>query len=326
MSGDFNAHAPAWDQLHRLDDLGEEISDWMLTNSMFPANDGSSTRANPQGGNNSAPDVTMLHSFWDNKYEWRTLDPMTSDHHPILLDLKTGAREMPPVKNYPVYAKAHWDEFHRTLDEELKKGGAAEVTSVDKLNKIVTRAIQVASKAAIPRNRRQLPKPWWSSELDGMMESCRTDRRQYDLSKSDEDKEKWLRTKNDLAERVEELKEECWHEFASTELNYSYESGQSNASDSCYRRQHTLCTTWRGAQEWNCFFEDRQKQSAGFRSGIRKSQQGEGKQKRSKTQMESEGETEERVRLHHLLVFGNFEDGVQPSDQVASHEEIVRAG
>ena len=88
LTGDFNAHSPAWGSQIAPNARGNIIQDLFTDGTWCICNDGSPTRINLTSDNKSAPDITVVSPAIQDRIYWRVEnDPMVSDHYPIFLEL-----------------------------------------------------------------------------------------------------------------------------------------------------------------------------------------------------------------------------------------------
>ena len=80
-----------------------------------------------------------------------------------------------------------------------------------------------ASVAAIPRGCRFDPVPFWCEEIDKLI--LIRDQRRLDAHESEEQRVEWISACRDVVNLINEKREECWKEFAST-LRYGSAAGK----------------------------------------------------------------------------------------------------
>ena len=81
---DANAHGSS-DRPKITDHAREEIDDWAIDKKMYNLNQGAPTRMKSDGSCTS-PDIKIVHSSSSQAFSWKTLDSISSDHLPILID------------------------------------------------------------------------------------------------------------------------------------------------------------------------------------------------------------------------------------------------
>eukprot|EP00745_Piridium_sociabile_P040864 TRINITY_DN7953_c0_g1_i4.p1 TRINITY_DN7953_c0_g1~~TRINITY_DN7953_c0_g1_i4.p1 ORF type:complete len:1264 (+),score=154.07 TRINITY_DN7953_c0_g1_i4:321-4112(+) len=168
--GDFNVHSRLWDRgcLGPEDDMAR---DNILASNLVLLNDGSATRL-PDRANDrpTAIDLSLATPDLACDGEWTVGDdPLSSDHLPITITLRMGARVEPhahtPNFNYD---RADWDLFRARLDTSPIPD--QEGLSVTGLYTALQTNILVAAEQAIPISKPGRPgtrnSPWWTAECD----------------------------------------------------------------------------------------------------------------------------------------------------------------
>ena len=84
--GDVNAHSPLWeDGLLSADKCGDHVEDWLANTGMLTLNDGSFTRINRATGQETTPDLSIVHSSLLGKFSWKMTEYLNSDHKPTIM-------------------------------------------------------------------------------------------------------------------------------------------------------------------------------------------------------------------------------------------------
>ena len=83
--GDINAHSVLWDKTLNPDRRGDDFEDWLAANDMHCLNNGDPTRHNRSTDTDSVPDVSIVHSSRLDKFTWKIVDDLGSDHKPLLI-------------------------------------------------------------------------------------------------------------------------------------------------------------------------------------------------------------------------------------------------
>ena len=146
ICGDFNAHAPLWDNIQPTDERGNEVIDFSAASSLNIINDGSPTRTSPETGQGSSPDITLAGSFWSNKASWSVIDnSMGSDHFPILIELKCNVSHTPAFQGAPKWKirDADWENFRKDVDDRMD-----EVDTSTSLKNIIGRFNDIVLESA----------------------------------------------------------------------------------------------------------------------------------------------------------------------------------
>jgi hypothetical protein len=162
LCADVNSHDVSWDPGREPDAIGCAITDWMNDNSMCVLNSGTPTRFNPAGGGGSAPDLTAAGATLAPRCQWSTLDPIGSDHVPLLTVVEsvfTSAPTQPEARLN--LRKADWEIFQAVVSERLV-GFGAEDGSLTAAIKRFNNALLAAARAAAPSGSVRQPKAWWS--------------------------------------------------------------------------------------------------------------------------------------------------------------------
>ena len=119
--GDLNAHSPLWDS-HLFDKRGEEIEDWIISNSLVVLNDGSATRINKHTGNGSTPDVSLVSTEWKNKCRWSIGDQIgNSDHLPIKVVIQSVVHHQPLFTQEARWKRngVNWENFRKEVENRV---------------------------------------------------------------------------------------------------------------------------------------------------------------------------------------------------------------
>jgi hypothetical protein len=121
--GDFNAHSPLWSKDRDDSDArGHDIEEWMATTGMLPLNDLSMTRnSRSNSSNDSAPDISIVHSSLADKFSWKTDNDLDSDHKPILMMFEGQA--IPEIESKAVYKwkfkEADWEAYQAEVEDNI---------------------------------------------------------------------------------------------------------------------------------------------------------------------------------------------------------------
>ena len=228
IAGDFNAHNEVWDSHMADDDIGIDIFDWVLDNSMSVANTGASTRSvlSDKQASWSSPDVTLFSS----EIEVSKWAPMRrsapSDHMPIRFRVTPVApptgearRRTAPRKTKYSFKKADWDKYNEEVKRRMASFHLKEAELEDvhvRYRRLVTCLARAG--AVIPRGCRVDPVLWWDEDVDTAM------RRREELGavahESDADRRLWTEACGEVSKLIKEKRRASWQEFAST-LCYS---------------------------------------------------------------------------------------------------------
>jgi hypothetical protein len=138
-------------------------------------------------------------------------------------------RNIPRRTKYS-FKKADWGKFNEVFKNVLKKwpskrSGATAIQQCDWVerdgeNDVHQRyerfqsGLDQASATAIPRGCRFDPVPFWCEEIDKLI--LIRDQRRFDAHESEEQRVEWISACRDVVNLINEKREECWKEFAST--------------------------------------------------------------------------------------------------------------
>ena len=90
MFGDFNARSALWDDTVLEDPAkgnkrGELVEEWLAGTSMSYLNTGEATHISRIDNSPSAPDISFVHSSMSDRWDWKVLPRLGSNHHPIAM-------------------------------------------------------------------------------------------------------------------------------------------------------------------------------------------------------------------------------------------------
>ena len=165
ITGDFNAHNPAWGSA-RTDRQGEVIWDWAETKNQVLLNDGSPTRV---GQGLTCIDLTFTSPKFAALADWGVmLDTWGSDHFPIITSIQIGKPTEPEIKSDGKlnFKKADWEMFKR-LCEGIDPD---EVYSDDPdihCQQLTDRFLSIAGETIPtlrPRPKNKKHVPWWNKK------------------------------------------------------------------------------------------------------------------------------------------------------------------
>jgi len=212
--GDFNSHSPSWGYKD-LDAKGEEVEDWMISNSLVLLNrpDDTPTFYSRVWRTTSTPDLAVA---TDNIQKITNREVCAqlggSDHKPVILTIQkrvtTFSGRLPPSWNYK---KADWGLFKKLTDINTCSIAVKDL-SVDKATNLLTTAILEAAKKAIPRGRRRDYKPFWNSELQDMHTQLSAAREEMEKEPSDQNSKKHQQLRADFEAKKKTLTQKSWHE------------------------------------------------------------------------------------------------------------------
>ena len=119
--GDFNAHDVIWDDFARPNSRGNNLCDNMIEHNILALNDSTiHTRVDISNGNKSSPDISLVHESNTSCVNWNVIDRGTSDHRPIIIELKAETEQQDEEGRLVwKWKKANWEKFKKDVDKHL---------------------------------------------------------------------------------------------------------------------------------------------------------------------------------------------------------------
>ena len=238
ICGDFNAHAPLWDNIQPTDERGNEVIDFSAASSLNIINDGSPTRTSPETGQGSSPDITLAGSFWSNKASWSVIDnSMGSDHFPILIELKCNVSHTPAFQGAPKWKirDADWENFRKDVDDRMD-----EVDTSTSLKNIIGRFNDIVLESAGKHIGKAKPgknsRVWLTLPVRAIIK--RRNKLRHEIRTK---RKEWLDACQEVREEIRKSKEESWKEF----LDDTIESGDDS-------KMWRLISSLNGTPSSNC--------------------------------------------------------------------------
>lgn len=216
--GDFNAKNPAWGGT-RLDERGETITDFMMSNNLYLLNekDSKPTFSTPNG--NSWIDLTLVTPNLIREInKWEVRDEHTeSDHNYIFIQLYTNFIESTKqltkkgeILLIEAIKKANWfknaNAFTISTTQDLKNLIDTFYLSLEKLTKKYSRALKPKFKQNI----------WWTDSLNIERKKVRALRRRYQNSTGELReilKQKYHESATQYKQNIKKTKEDSWRNF-----------------------------------------------------------------------------------------------------------------
>ena len=123
VCGDFNAHHRTWDCRAAEDERGRMLIEWSADRNLVVLNDGAVTRCGRGTGVLSSPDVCFCSPVLFDELEWEVVRSLGSDHYPILVRSRCGARENVGKDGALVWdwSGARWEAYQQEVRVLLKK-------------------------------------------------------------------------------------------------------------------------------------------------------------------------------------------------------------
>ena len=221
--GDINAHSLLWDDNckdGKADKRGEKVEDWLADNGMACMNNGKSTHVSRSSGNESAPDVSLIHSSLLDKVTWETTNELGSDHKPIII---TYEDELTKVNDKPRFkwrmSEADWENFQKDIENKIPKN--YQRMKIDRLEKKLRKNILKSANKNIGKKKVSYQsKPWMTSEIKEAI------RKRNELRKTvSQNREEWIEACRTTSELVTERKKEMWRDYVES-INATTSSSQ----------------------------------------------------------------------------------------------------
>ena len=187
-------------------------SSWMADKDMMTANDRNST-LNSTSGTSSAPDLSIVHTSKLDKFSWKTLDELTSDHKPILVTYEPGV----PIKNNHVKPKykwklkdARWDEFRAEIEEKMPDPNRnRKKKKLHKLEKFFRKTIIQAAKSKIGKKKiDNNTKPHLTKEIKEKIKERNRLRRSFTDNRA-----QWRQLCIEVGEMIRSEKKKKWRSY-----------------------------------------------------------------------------------------------------------------
>ena len=213
VSGDLNSHSPSWGY-EDLNRKGEEVENWMITNSLQLLNDpdDAPTYYSRQWRTTSTPDLAMATEDTERTCT-REVCPQLggSDHKPVIihLDRKTEQPKKLPPSWY--YKKANWVLFKQLADHNCSKI-PLKTQSTSKNARSFSQAILDAAKQSIPRGRRHNYQPFWSKELEELHQRVSLAREEMEDNPTDQNVIAHNKVKAEYIKAKTEHVRKSWYE------------------------------------------------------------------------------------------------------------------
>ena len=212
IGGDFNAHHVAWG-CHDNDTLGNTLLDVINDNNLVFLNNGSYTRLNPSGGNNSAIDLSITTPCMQDVLDWITLeDTFGSDHLPIIITCQTKLRLTSSFshKKWNVI-KANWDLFFVEATLNFSNYNDLNYSEfIQILNTVLEKTIPTISNTA---NKKRGGKSWWNQNCEEVVKKRKECFRNYKLNPNMDNLLQYKKSDAFAKKIIKEAKRESWRSF-----------------------------------------------------------------------------------------------------------------
>ena len=211
FGGDWNAHSPVWDPSRPEDAAGVELEDWMSDHDLGCLNDGTLTRINRATGGWSAPDVTVAHSNWLDRADWSCLQPLSSDHMPILCDLHIRFQAMEdeaPQLKWD-WRSADWEGYRQSVEAKVTGFRHDGESSLSHMVTDLTDAMWEAARTHVGMVLKPSHAiPWMTPEIAA---ACRL---RNDLGRNlGANRQDWVNACRNVRTLIQEVRARRWRDF-----------------------------------------------------------------------------------------------------------------
>ena len=220
FGGDWNAHSRMWDRFQPEDGSGVALEQWMSGEGLCALNDGAATRVNKATGGLSTPDVSLMHSVWLGRVDWCCLDPLDSDHFPILCDIGLGVQfmqEEAPKLRWN-WNSADWSGYRSAVELAVQQFRVRETPpGLSDMVALLTEAMLDAARVHVKMVRiTSRPLPWMTPELAGAIRLRNTLGRDLSLNR-----DAWIDACQQVRTMVADIKAQRWRSFVESLQDHS---------------------------------------------------------------------------------------------------------
>ena len=216
--GDFNAHSPLWGSEKR-NYKGKVIEDIINTNHVGLLNDGTPTYLHPATGTWSNIDLSIVDVSLIQKFYWRVLPQMMSDHSPIVISYKSqencSSSAIHNNENKINFNKINWDKFEKII-LNIEYGNS---DSIDTAVEIFTGAIHAAlmnSQINQKYHKHQKSVPWWTKEINILFKKKEKALQIFSRNPNTENKKTYFLLRREFRDRVVKEKHRNWTQFVNS--------------------------------------------------------------------------------------------------------------
>uniref|UniRef100_A0A1I8J844 PWWP domain-containing protein n=2 Tax=Macrostomum lignano TaxID=282301 RepID=A0A1I8J844_9PLAT len=206
VGGDFNAHDEAWDGEVEEDARGSTLTEWADDRNLVCLNDGSATRVSKGTGIRSTPDVTFCHNTQEQQWSWSTLQKLSSDHLPILLQAGGGKTEEKARRLIRWnWKKADWEAFRDRVEAGYReqKVNCRSIAGVEEgARRVVLTAARscIGTKVITTKNRNLM-----DEEVRNVLE-------ERDRALEEGNGERWMELDGNAKELIRDKKRQEWRQ------------------------------------------------------------------------------------------------------------------
>ena len=179
---------------------------------MSAINDGRAThRSRNAEGKESAPDQAFVHVSRMDRFTWKVVEDLPSDHRPIII---TYQDQFPTINNKDTYKwnlkKAEWDKFTALVEENIPRHYAAK--NLNKVDKLLRKAI---IKAANKHIKKKKITPQTKCYLTKEVKESIKERNKLGSTMSSNRRE-WIEACKKPKGMIVKENEKCWKEYVET--------------------------------------------------------------------------------------------------------------
>ena len=182
-----------------------------MDNEMVTLNDGSPTHFSRSSGTESAPDVTIVHASRMERFEWKVIDDLGSDHKPILITYEVQSK-IPPVNDTPKYKwrlkEARWPEFREEVEKNIPTYYHRKKTTL-KLEKTLRKIIIKAANKHIGKKKvNNKSRAWMTKDIKEAIGQRNTLRKT-----ATRNREEWIEACRKVSSMIKEEKSRQWKAY-----------------------------------------------------------------------------------------------------------------
>ena len=228
ICGDFNAHSAVWDPHVPSDNRGEEVIDWLVSNSLTSLNDGKPTHINRATSNDSSPDITIGSASVKDKCDWTVDDPLAgSDHSPIVISYRGSVKLQPVIPREARWRTngVDWSKFRDALDLSISEFKSTRNLK-QRMNRFTTALTDAANKFVGKTKPGKRTKCWLTPTVKSKIKRRNQLRKGLKAKKSptgvitevergaaEERRQAWIQACQDVTTATIEAKEESWRDL-----------------------------------------------------------------------------------------------------------------
>ena len=203
---------------NKTDKAVKDVVEWADDQNLIILNDGSPTRIDPNTGNSTSLDVTIVPSTLSVISDWIVIqDPCGSDHLPIITTFSiTPYKETKTLPKSWIYTKANWSKFANLLDTIQVEQLAND--NIDKYLDNINQAINQAAYQSIPRTSGKTTtrpiNPAWTDKCTQARKDSRKAFKQFQLGQIS--KQEYNRACKHTKHVILQEQQTHWQNFTST--------------------------------------------------------------------------------------------------------------